>query len=148
MDIRTLQEEDLNELLDLYSHLNTEDPTISPENLQDIWKRTSSSGIIEYIGLFSERKLVSSCQMVVIPNLTRGGLPYCLIENVVTHSDYQNEGFGKALLSQVIDIAWSKRCYKVMLMSGRKVDAVLNFYRSVGLSSDEKTAFIIRAQGK
>ncbi len=37
--------------------------------------------------------MVATCTLVVIPNLTRGGTPYALIENVVTHTDHRNKGY-------------------------------------------------------
>lgn len=145
MEIRSLDKDDIASLLTLYGHLNPEDSAIGVDELNDIWAQTSESGVIQYIGVFAENNLLSVCQMVVIPNLTRGGLPYCLVENVVTCPEHQNKGHGKALLKHVIDLAWSKGCYKVMLMSGRKEHKVLQFYKSAGFSADEKTAFIVRA---
>jgi len=145
MEIRTLIQDDLTDLLNLYSQLNKEDPNIEEDLLEEIWRQTTENKSIKYIGVFLDSLLVSACQMVVVPNLTRGGQPYCLIENVVTNSDYQNKGYGKALLKYTTEMAWRRQCYKVMLMSGRKENAVLNFYKSAGFSADEKTAFIVRA---
>jgi GNAT superfamily N-acetyltransferase len=54
----------------------------------------------------------SSCTLVVIPNLTRSGQPYGLIENVVTHSTYRGRGFGKHILQEGRS-AWKADCYKV-----------------------------------
>jgi GNAT superfamily N-acetyltransferase len=46
----------------------------------------------------AEDAIIASCTLVVIPNLARGGQPYGLIENVVTHAAYRGRGFGKRLL--------------------------------------------------
>jgi len=145
MEIRTINKDDLADLLRLYSQLNNEDPSIEKDLLEEIWNQTNENKSIKYIGVFLDNLLVSACQMVVVPNLTRGGQPYCLIENVVTRTDQQNKGYGKALLKYTTELAWSQQCYKVMLMSGRKEEAVLKFYKSAGFSADEKTAFIVRA---
>lgn len=65
------------------------------------------------IGLFGG-KLVASCPVVVIPNLTRGGKPYALIENIVTRTNYRGCGFGKALLREAVERAWKHDCYKTI----------------------------------
>ena len=67
-----------------------------------------------------------------------------MVENVVTHSGYRGNGYGKAVLKFALDQAWSMGCYKVMLMTGRNDEWVLNFYRNAGFSSSEKQAFIAK----
>jgi GNAT superfamily N-acetyltransferase len=91
-----------------------------------------------------EQTLVSSCALSVIPNLTRGCKPYGLIENVVTHSNHRNQGYGKALLAHTLAYAWSVGCYKVMLLTGRKDPATFQFYESAGFNRHEKQAFIAK----
>ena len=146
MEIRKLDKPDIVELLELYKHLHEKDSDISIEKIEDVWVQTSTNKTITYIGGFIEGKLVSSCQMVIVPNFTRAGKPFCLIENVVTHSELRNKGYGKKKLNYAIDLAWEKECYKVMLMSGRNEESVIQFYQSVGFSADEKRAFIARPQ--
>lgn len=84
--------------------------------------------------------LAASCSLVVVPNLTRGGSPYGLIENVVTHSDFRTRGFGKQLLLAASDAAWQVGCYKVMLMTGSKKPETINFYLAAGFEQS-KTGF-------
>ena len=79
----------------------------------------------------------------MVPNLTRGGLPYGLIENVVTGSKYLKQGHGAAVLKHAIAAAWKLDCYKVMLLTGSKDPATLKFYQGVGFEQN-KTGFQIR----
>lgn len=77
-------------------------------------------------------------------NLTRNARPYGLIENVVTHPDYRNKGYGTAILKKAVDIAREHNCYKAMLMSSRKEESTLRFYEKAGFERGDKTGFVIR----
>lgn len=88
-------------------------------------------------------RIVSTCTLIVIPNLTRGGALYALIENVVTHEDFRQLGFAGALLAEAVQRAWYEGCYKVMLLTGSKEPATLAFYASAGFEQS-KTGFQIR----
>ena len=88
--------------------------------------------------------IVASCACVVVPNLTRGGRPYALVENVVTHRDHRRRGLASACVARAVRIAAEAGCYKVMLLTGAKDEGTLAFYRRCGFDDREKTAFILR----
>ena len=90
----------------------------------------------------ADRKIVSSCVCVIIPNLSRGVRPYAFVENVVTHADYRQQGYATACLNYAKQIAEKNQCYKMMLLTGSKRESTLNFYRNAGYNSSDKTAFI------
>lgn len=145
MIIRELQEDDLHQLLALYEHLHSTDVALPDiTTIENIWREIFSNPSYHYFGGFIEDRLVSSCTLTVIPNLTRGCVPYGLIENVITHSAHRNKGFGKAILAYALNTAWSRNCYKVMLLTGRKDQATLQFYESAGFNGHEKQAFIAK----
>ena len=83
--IRPASRSDLRQLLALYPHLDPADRVPSVEvaerRLEELQKYHGSA---IFVGV-AEHAIVASCTLVVIPNLTRGGRPYGLIENVVTH---------------------------------------------------------------
>lgn len=81
--------------------------------------------------------------LIVVPNLTRKGAPYALIENVVTHADHRKRGYAGVLIRRAIDQAWSDGCYKVMLLTGSQDPATLRFYENCGFLQN-KTGFQIR----
>ncbi len=113
------------------------------ERLTALWEDILNDPSQHYLVTEADRRLVSSCVLVTINNLTRGAKPYGLIENVVTHEEYRNKGHGTRLLKKALEIANEKGCYKVMLMSGRGEDT-LKFYEKVGFERGKKTGFIIR----
>ena len=143
LQIRSARQDDLSRLHELYRHLLTNDAPCPPDEAIAVFERfllyPGSAILVGTIG----GELVTSCTLVVIPNLTRGGKPYALIENVVTHADWRNRGFGSAVLKAATDRAWDAGCYKVMLMTSSKNPATLAFYAAAGFEQS-KTGFQIR----
>lgn len=143
LTIRALGPSDLPDLLTLYTHLHERDEPLPEQSAIDaVWKEILANPRIRYFGVFADLSLISSCTIAIIPNLTRACRPYGLIENVVTRADLRGHGHGKAMLGAALEFAWSQDCYKVMLMTGRKDEATLNFYRAAGFDGDAKRAFI------
>ena len=140
--IRPVQTHELRSLLELYKHLNPTDPLPEKEQLQQVWNQLFSDPKITCWVVDLEGKLIASCVLVVMPNLTRKARPYALIENVVTHPDYRRQGIGKRLLHHVLQFAWSENCYKVMLLSSVNREEAHQFYERVGFSRDLKVGFV------
>jgi len=146
MHIAAIAPHDLPALLALYQELHSSDsPLPEPAVVESTWQEVLSSPHLKCFGVYLGNELVSSCVLSVIPNLTRGCRPYGLIENVVTHKRHRNQGYGKAVLAHALSFAWSKRCYKVMLLTGRKDEAVSRFYESAGFDRNDKQAFVARS---
>ena len=147
MEIRELGKTDLEELLVLYSHMHADDDPLPERNMvEKVWQEIQENSHFKYFGILVSQKLISSCTLSIIPNLTRGCRPYGVIENVVTHSDYRRRGYAGTLLKHVLSYAWSRRCYKVMLLTGRKTEEVYRFYESVGFDRYAKQAFLAKPE--
>lgn len=145
MQIRSLRTSDLDALLQLYTHLHAiDDPSPGSNELGQVWAEALENPRCRYFGGFVAQELISSCTIMVIPNLTRGARPYGLIENVVTRQEHRGHGYGKALLAHALEFGWSQRCYKVMLMTGRKDAATHHFYESAGFDAQSKKAFVAK----
>lgn len=89
-------------------------------------------------------KVISSVQMAIIESLTHNVSPFAVIENVVTHVDYRNQGYASSLLDKATVIAKEHRCYKVSLETGSNKESTLNFYRNNGFMIDEKHSCLKR----
>ena len=147
MEIRPLAAADLPALLQLYAHLHQEDdPLPEKEVIESVWQQIEADDNHTYFGLFQAEQLLGSCVLCIIPNLTRGLKPYGVIENVVTHADHRRQGYGRLVLEHALQHAWSQNCYKVMLLTGRKSEAVFGFYESVGFDRHAKQAFLAKPQ--
>ena len=141
--IRATLPSDLEGLLKLYPHLNPSDEAISLDlaasRLGEINQLPGSAVLLGLLGDY----LVASCTLIVIPNLTRGGKPYALIENVVTDARHRGRGYGTSILRAAVAAAWKAGCYKVMLMTGSKQPSTLKFYENAGFEQS-KTGFQMR----
>ncbi len=140
--VREVEENELNELLELYLFLHEKFLPEMTEHLRNTWSTIMQDKNHHIIVKEIDGKIVSSCVCVIIPNLTRNIRPYAFIENVVTHGDYRGKGYATECLNYAKEIAEKTNCYKMMLLTGSKKETILNFYRNAGYNSTDKTAFI------
>jgi GNAT superfamily N-acetyltransferase len=145
LTIRKIREDELSSLLSLYRHLHPGDPELAVTNdVERLWHRIFSEPQLHYLVAEVAGRIVSSCTLAIIPNLTRSARPYGLIENVVTHSDFRRRGIGTRILQSALELAWKQDCYKVMLLTGRKDEATLRFYQQAGFEAGVKTGFVAK----
>ena len=145
MEVREIREAELDQLLALYEHLHAEDaPLPERDDVEALWKDMQRDSGLKYFGAFEDGRLVSTCTLAVVPNLTRGCRPYGVVENVVTHADFRRRGYGRGVLRHALDCAWERGCYKVMLLTGRRDEGTYRFYESVGFDRAAKQAFLAR----
>ena len=141
--VREAVASDLPGLLKLYLHLH-ETRLPDAQRAEAAWRKILSDPDHHLIVYDLDGEPVSSCACVIVPNLTRNARPYALIENVVTREDCRGRGYATACLARAREIAEEAGCYKIMLLTGAKDAATLDFYRRAGFDDAEKTAFIQR----
>ena len=131
---------DAEALLALYDFLSSDNERcpleLAKKNISKIYKIDGSAVLLSEIN----GEALTTCTLIVVPNLSRGGRPYAVIENVVTHPDHRGKGLGKAILDAACERAWRNECYKVMLSTGSKRTAILSFYESAGFEQS-RTGF-------
>ena len=142
MIIREIRDNELSNLLELYTHLHELGTPEDSEHLHNTWAAICNDENHHIIVCEVDGKLVSSCVCVIIPNLTRNIRPYAFIENVVTHADYRGNGYATACLNFAKELAVTADGYKMMLLTGSKSESTLNFYKRAGYNCTDKTAFI------
>ena len=140
--IREANKNDLEEILQLYLYLHETGIPDDSDQLRSTWEQIINDTNHHMIVCEVDGKIAASCVCVIIPNLTRNVRPYAFVENVVTHEDYRKKGYATACLNYAKQIAIETNCYKMMLLTGSKEESTLNFYRTAGYNSSDKTAFI------
>ena len=141
--IREIIQDDLEDLLKLYEQLGPNPFVQVDEHILDVWKDILQNKDYHIVVAEDEEnsKIVSSCTCVIIPNLTHNQRPYAVVENVVTDQNLRGKGYATSCLDFAKEIAIKNNCYKLMLMTGSKKEATLNFYRNAGYTDKTKTAF-------
>ncbi len=139
--VREVRIDEYQQLMELYLHLH--ETEIPPAELtKDLWERLVNDPDYHLIAAEEDGKLVSTCTCLIIPNLTHGPRPYAWVENVVTHPDYRGKGLATACLDFAKEIALRENCYRLVLMTGSKLESTLRFYERAGYNRTDKTGFI------
>ncbi|HNY29261.1 MAG TPA: GNAT family N-acetyltransferase [Fibrobacteria bacterium] len=138
---RVAVRDDLPGLLELYRQLTPDDPPLEPSKARDIWRTIESNDDLRYFVAVDGRDVVSSCNIAIVPNLTRSGASWAIIENVVTHEAWRRRGIARRLMGMAIDFAKARGCYKVCLLSNHTRAEAHAFYESLGFSGTAKVGF-------
>ncbi|MCR8546703.1 GNAT family N-acetyltransferase [Salipiger sp. P9] len=142
--VRAAAQDDLTAVLALYRQLHPADPVLDRAQAEATWSRLLSCGVTTVFVIEQDDLLVASCTLAIVPNLSRGGQPYGVIENVVTDGAHRRRGLGRAVLSAALRKAWDAQCYKVVLATGSARESTLRFYEGAGFQRNAKTYFEIR----
>ena len=137
------KKENLPEILELYKQLLPEEKIIDINIANEIWENIENNNIKYFIAK-EGNKIISSCYLAIIPNLTRNGKSNGFIENVITDENYRKKGIGKNLIKMAIEYGKQNNCYKIILQSSfsRKENHI--FYEKCGFDGNSKKAFEIR----
>ena len=139
----TAQKEHLPKILELYKQLLPEEDSININEANKIWEKIEQNNIKYFIAI-ENNKVISSCYLAIIPNLTRNGRSNGFIENVITDEKYRKKGIGKRIIKMAIEYGKQNNCYKIILQSSFKRKENHIFYEKCGFDGDSKRAFEIR----
>ena len=90
------------------------------------------------IVLEAGRQVRGCCVLYVLPNLSHGGAPFGLVENVIVDEPDRGRGYGKLLMAEVVRRAKEAGCYKVTLTSNLRRAAAHRFYERLGFQHTHK----------
>ena len=145
MELRELNEKDLESLIKLYEQLDGANGDFTAEDAREIWRQEiEGNKKIKYFGAVENGKVISTCYCLIIPNLTRLGSSIAFVENVVTDKEYRGQGLGRKVMEMAIEFARENNCYKVILQSASFRKEAHQFYKNLGFDGESKKAFILK----
>jgi GNAT superfamily N-acetyltransferase len=137
--LREVVESDLSRLLRLYTQLHDNPFPEINENLNNLWGDILGDPQHHIIVGCVADKIIASCVIIIIKNLTHNQRAYALIENVITDENYRNKGYATNVLNYAKEIAIRNDCYKIMLMTGSKLESTLRFYEKAGYNKNDNS---------
>ncbi len=133
--IRPATEADLPAILALYGELNPTDPPLAAGHALAVWRRIEGSPGRTILLAEVDGAAAGTVDCAIHQNLTRGGRPFMVIENVVVAQSHRRQGVGSRIFEAVIELAIREDCYKVQLISRSDRVAAHAFYESCGLKA-------------
>ncbi len=92
----------------------------------------------EVFAAIKDGVLVGTYMITICQNLTRGGMPFAVIENVFCKASYRRTGVGLALMKHAQQYARDANCYKVSLQTGATRTENHAFYEACGFQSTKR----------
>jgi GNAT superfamily N-acetyltransferase len=136
--VRAARAGDLTGLLDLYRELADDRPSARPAAepaaaglLEEILRNPARTILVAEAG----GRLAGTADLLVVTNLTHGGQPWAIVENVVVAAAARGQGVGTALMRRAAELARQAGCYKIQLLSRRQRVDAHRFYRGLGFES-------------
>jgi ribosomal protein S18 acetylase RimI-like enzyme len=136
--VRPATPDDLSEILRLYRQLTDEDtPVLLPDSdkASSVLDAMAAQSGRQLLVAENGRQILGTADLLIVPNLTHGGAPWAVIENVVVDEKARRRGVGRALVADLVRRCTEAHCYKMQLLSNKRRTEAHDFYRSVGFEA-------------
>jgi len=87
---------------------------------------------VRMVVIEEDESVVGTLTLYLLPNLSHGGRPFAIVENVVVDGSGRNGGYGRLLMDYAMQAAVDAGCYKVSLTSNMKRAPAHAFYERLG----------------
>jgi GNAT superfamily N-acetyltransferase len=136
--------EDLPRLLELYHQLAAGGP--APEAAVRAPSERHRAAVQELLSSPSSHLLVvedgdrviGTCVLYTLPNLTHGAARWGVVENVVVDAAERSHGYGETLMAAAVRLAEEAGCYRVSLASNSLRADAHRFYERIGFRHSHK----------
>jgi len=130
---------DLPQLIELLNDLFAQDIEFVP-NLKKqkagLEAIISNPEIGEILVLKGDRKILGMVSLLYSISTALGG-KVVILEDMIIHKDYRQQGLGKALLGEAIRFSKERNCLRLTLLTDFNNDAAINFYQQFGFKKSE-----------
>jgi len=132
-------ENDLPQLIELLNDLFTQDIEFVPDlkkqkaGLEAI---VNNPEIGEILVLKGDGQILGMVSLLYSISTALGG-KVAILEDMIIHQDYRQQGLGKELLSEAIRFAKERNCLRLTLLTDFNNDVAIQFYQQFGFKKSE-----------
>lgn len=138
-EIRSLKENDLNDVAKLY--------TLFWNDKMNILKMKKKFGQISknpnYIFLCAENngKVIGVIQGIVCEEIYGDCIPFLMMENFVIDKNFRRKGIGQSLLNELEKVGKEKSCSQIIFITETDREDTVRFYENLGFDSISHKGF-------
>ena len=133
MIIRTATENDLPDILRLYSQPGMDDgKVLTSDSAEDIFAKMKTYPDYSVYVAEVDGKVVGTFGLLIMDNLAHMGSKSAVVEDVVVSPSSQRKGVGKRMMQYAMEVSQAKSCYKVSLSSNVKRKDAHELYKNLG----------------
>jgi L-amino acid N-acyltransferase YncA len=136
--IRLATENDIQRILELYGDLvisssDTEKGRVPvTDDYKRVFRQVQETEGHELVVAEEKGKILGTMVLIIVPNLSHGGLPWAGVENVMVDAASRRKGIGKLLMDYALAQAKKAGCYKIQLISNKSRLEAHKFYEAIG----------------
>ncbi|MEX0666663.1 MAG: GNAT family N-acetyltransferase [Acidimicrobiia bacterium] len=135
LEIRSATARDLSGVLEIYAQLAEQRAESLPATKDDaarILEEILADRRRVLLVAVTSRRVVGTADLVIVANLTHGGKPWAIVENMAVEEAERRTGVGASLMREIERRAREAGCYKVQLLSRKNRKEAHAFYDAVG----------------
>lgn len=105
------------------------------ERYQAAFREIEGSDRHRLLAVEVDGRIVGTCVVIVVPNLSHEGQPWAIVENVVIDEGERGKRYGELLMQRTREIAQEAGCYKLTLTSSKPRTDAHRFYQRLGFTA-------------
>ncbi|MBE9182798.1 GNAT family N-acetyltransferase [Oculatella sp. LEGE 06141] len=123
---------DLPLLSQLYAEMDGQ-PPLDEATLHAVFSAIEAIPHYQIYLVYLADQLVGTFSLLMAPTMMHRGMhQFAVLDAVTVSPSYRNQGIGKAMLQEALQLSQAAGCYKMMLSSNVKRDRAHAFYESLG----------------
>jgi GNAT superfamily N-acetyltransferase len=138
LEIRPATADDLPGLLRLYGELaeaRAESQPADVETAARLLAEIRADPRRELLVAVRAGRVLGTADTVIVPNMTHGGKPWAIIENVAVGELQRRHGIGTRLMLEIERRVKHAGCYKIQLLSRKQRHEAHAFYATLGFDA-------------